>query len=76
MIDKHQSAFLRGKGMLDKVLIANEIVNFLKNEKLRGVIVKVVYEKAYDSTDWEFLVSMMGKLGFPIISGSIGLKHV
>lgn len=31
--------------MLDSVLIANEMVDFLKKEKLWGVIVKVDYEK-------------------------------
>jgi len=45
IIDKHQFAFLSGKGMLDSVLIANEMVDFLKKEKLWGVIVKVDYEK-------------------------------
>jgi len=44
--------------------VANETIDFLKKHKQKGVIVKVDYEKAYDSVDWGFLVYMMGILGF------------
>jgi len=64
VIDNHQTAFLSGRGMLDSVLIANETVDFLKKEKLKRVIVKVYYEKAYDSVDWDFWIYMMGRMGF------------
>ena len=64
VIDKNQTAFLSGRGLLDSVLVANEIVDFLKKEKQKGVIVKVDYEKAYDSVDWDFLVYMLRRLGF------------
>ena len=64
VIDKQQSAFLSGRGLLYSVLVANETLDFLKKDKKKGVIVKVDYEKTYDSVDWEFLVYMMGRLGF------------
>jgi len=51
VIDKHQAAFLSGRGLLDSVLIANETVDYLRKYKLKGVIVKVDFEKAYDSLD-------------------------
>jgi len=46
VIDKHQSTFLRGRGLFDSVLIANETFDFLRKEKQKGVIVKVDYGKA------------------------------
>jgi len=55
VIDINQSVFLSGRGLLDSVLIANETVDFLRKERLKGVIVKVDYEKAYDSMEWEYL---------------------
>jgi len=64
VIDKNQTAFLSGKSLLDSVLVANETVDFLKKEKQKGVIVKVDYEKAYDSVDSDFLVYMLRRLGF------------
>jgi len=35
-----------------------------KKEKKSVVFVKVDFEKAYDSVDWEFLYYMLGRLGF------------
>jgi len=58
VIDKNQSAFLSGRGLLDSILIANETVDFLKKERLKGVIVKVDFEKAYNSMEWDFLKYM------------------
>jgi len=64
VIDVNQSAFLEGRGLLDSVLVANETVDFLKKEKKSGLMVKVDFEKAYDSVNWKFLFYMIGRLGF------------
>jgi len=44
--------FLGGRGLLDSILVANEIMDYLRKEKTCGVLVKVDFEKAYDSVDW------------------------
>lgn len=64
VIDKHQVVFLSGRRLLDSVLIANETVDYLRKNKLKGVIVKVDFGKAFDSVDWDFLMYMMSRLGF------------
>ena len=64
VIDFNQSAFLGGRGLLDSVLVANEMVDYLKKAKKSGVFVKVDFEKTYDSVDWKFVYYMMGRLGF------------
>jgi len=51
VINKNQSVFLSGRVFLDSVLIANETVDFRRKERLKGVIVKVDYEKSYDSVE-------------------------
>ena len=51
VIVKYQTAFLSGRSLLDSVLVANEIVDFLKKEKQKRVIAKVDYEKAYNLVD-------------------------
>jgi len=66
VIDVNQSAFLGGRGMLDSILVANETVGYLKKEKKSGVLVKVDFEKAYDSVNWKFLYYMLGRLGFKV----------
>ena len=49
VIDDNQSAFLKDRGMLDSVLMANEIIEDLKRSGKRGLCMKVDYEKAYHS---------------------------
>jgi len=64
VIDGSQSAFLSNRGLLDSVLVMNEVLDDLKRRRKSGVIVKLDFEKAYDSVSWEFLFYMMGRLGF------------
>jgi len=59
-----QSAFLEGRGLLDSVLVANEVLDEVKREKKRCVFFKVDYEKAYDSVRWEFIYYMLERVGF------------
>lgn len=64
IIDNTQSAFIKGRGLLDSILVANEIVEEYRQKKKRLAIVKVDYEKAYDSVNWDFLYHMMDRMGF------------
>jgi len=49
---------------MDSIIIANETVDYIRKERLKGVIVKVDFEKAYNSVEWIFLEYMMNRLGF------------
>jgi len=64
VIDESQSAFLRGRGILDSVLLVNEVVEDLRRSGRSGLCLKVDFEKAYDSVRWEFLYDMLHKMGF------------
>jgi len=64
VIDVRQSTFLEGRGLLDSVLVANEVLEEYKRKKKSCVFFKVDYEKAYDSVSWEFLYYMLERLGF------------
>jgi len=64
VIDECQSAFLKNKGILDSVLMANEVLEDIKRGGRSGLCLKVDFEKAYDSVRWEFLYDMLQKIGF------------
>ena len=49
IIDIRQSAFIEGRGLLDSVLIANEVLEDYKRKRKQSIFFKVDYEKAYDS---------------------------
>lgn len=64
VISEVQSAFVYGRYILDGVLIANEVVDGWKRSTKKGIILKLDFEKTYDSMNWEFLVSMMRNFGY------------
>lgn len=50
--------------MLDGVVVANEIVHVAKSEKKPTMLLKVDFEKAYDTVDWGILKYMMRRMNF------------
>ncbi|GJS77798.1 reverse transcriptase domain, reverse transcriptase zinc-binding domain protein [Tanacetum coccineum] len=59
-----QNAFIKGRLILDGVLIANETMDFVRKKKERGLVFKVDFEKAYDSINWKFLGDIMKWMEF------------
>lgn len=64
VISEVQIAFIGGRCILDGVMIANEVIEWWQSSKHRGVILKLDFQKAYDSVNWDFLVSMIYNFGF------------
>jgi hypothetical protein len=59
-----QSAFLKGRNLVDGVLVANEVLDLAKKTGRDCMVFKVDFEKAYDSVDWGFLEYMLQRFGF------------
>jgi len=49
VISDHQNAFIKGRQILDSVLIASEAINFMKKKKSKGYLFKLDFHKAFDS---------------------------
>ncbi|GLT91015.1 hypothetical protein SLE2022_089250 [Rubroshorea leprosula] len=64
LIGKQQSAFIGRRQLMDSVMVANETIDEVKKKRKRCIIFKVDFEKAYDKVCWDFLMSMMEKMGF------------
>lgn len=63
LISSNQSAFLPKRNILDGVLIINEVVDYAKKEMKECLILKVDFEKVYDTVNWNFLEYMMSRFG-------------
>jgi hypothetical protein len=59
-----QDAFIRGRKILDLILIANEFLDRRLRSREPGVICKMDLEKAYDHVNWDFLLYMLRRCGF------------
>jgi len=65
-ISPHQSAFVPSRTIQDNSIMAHELMHALKSKQGRGglMAVKIDMEQAFDRMEWEFLLSIMDKLGF------------
>ncbi|GJV41128.1 RNA-directed DNA polymerase, eukaryota [Tanacetum coccineum] len=60
----NQTAFLLGRQILDGALIAYEIFNYVKKVNKKLLLLKVDFEKAFDSVNWNFILNIMEQIGF------------
>ncbi|GJZ04896.1 RNA-directed DNA polymerase, eukaryota, partial [Tanacetum coccineum] len=61
---KEQSAFIRGRQILDGPLILSEVIDWCNQKKKKAMIFKVDFKKAYDSMKWDFLDMILHRFGF------------
>ena len=64
IISPSQTAFMRGRNILEGVVILHETVHELDRKNQSGVIFKIDFEKAYDKVRWNFLFQMLRLKGF------------
>jgi hypothetical protein len=55
LISGWQSAFIKGRNIMDGVLSVHELIHEAKRKNRQGIMVKLDFEKAYDKVDWEYL---------------------
>lgn len=67
VVSNSQSTFVKGKQILDSILVANEIVDEVRRLKKYLLLFKVDFEKAYDSVDLNYLEGVMSKMNFPML---------
>ena len=64
LVGEIQSTFVQKRHILDGALIANEVVWWLKRKKSNRVLLKLDFQKAYDSMRWDFLNMILEMMGF------------
>jgi len=67
VVSDAQSTFIKGRRILDGILITNEMVDEAKKLKKELLLFKVDFEKGYDSVDWHYLEVVMIKMNFPTL---------
>jgi hypothetical protein len=78
-----QSAFIKGRYILESVVVAHELVHSVYQSGEPGIVLKLDYEKAYDRVSSSFLFDMLEARGFDpvwinwikhvVVGGSLGI---
>lgn len=58
-ISEFQMAFVKGRQILEAILIANEAIDFWRAKKIKGYVIKLDIEKAFDKISWRFIDFML-----------------
>ncbi|KAI9169068.1 hypothetical protein LWI28_006417 [Acer negundo] len=68
LISEAQSAFVPGRLITDNAVIGFECIHVIRNKKCKkgSMALKLDMSKAYDMVEWNFLASMIIKLGFSV----------
>ena len=64
LISQTQNAFIKGRQILDCVLITYETIHLLKRKKMPRFLPKLNFEKAFDFVNWSYLEDIMVYMGF------------
>ncbi|GJW72067.1 putative RNA-directed DNA polymerase, eukaryota, reverse transcriptase zinc-binding domain protein [Tanacetum coccineum] len=64
LVNEVQSAFVADRQILDGPFILNEVYQWCKSKRKQSFILKIDFEKAYDSVRWDYVVDVLSKFGF------------
>jgi hypothetical protein len=64
LISSCQTAFIKGRNIMDGVMSLHEILHEARRKKQQGVVLKLDFEKAYDKVDWDYLMKCIAQKGF------------
>ncbi|XP_060211633.1 uncharacterized protein LOC132639172 [Lycium barbarum] len=65
IISPQQSGFVKGRSIVENIMLAQEIVHDIRiRKKPANVVIKLDMEKAYDRVSWVFLTKVLRRMGF------------
>ena len=64
LVSDTQSGFIKGRQSSESILVVKEVAHSLQKNKCKGVILKLDFEKAFDTINWDFLMDTMRAMNF------------
>jgi len=66
IIPENQGGFIKGRKILDNIVLVQEVVHSSGQIKEKGMVIKLDLANAFDRVRHDFLFTVMTKMGFPI----------
>lgn len=64
LVSESQTGFIKGRQASESILLVKEIVHTIQKGKGKGMIIKLDFEKAFDTISWEFLFEVLAMMNF------------
>ena len=64
LINEDQSGFVPNRYIGDNIRLIYDLIKYLDENNLPGLLVNIDFEKAFDSLDWSFMSKVMKAFGF------------
>lgn len=64
LVSEVQSGFIKSRNITDSFLVTQEVVHSLQSKRVKGFILKLDFEKAFDSVNWNILFKALNAFGF------------
>lgn len=64
LISDTQTGFIKGRQASESILLVKEVSHSIQKRRCGGSILKLDFEKAFDTVNWDFLVQVMDKMNF------------
>ena len=55
IINNDQTGFLKNRFIGENIRLINDIIDFTENKNLKGLLLFLDFEKAFDTIEWTFL---------------------
>ena len=65
IIAKEQKGFVKGRNISENTVFLHDLMFYLEENELPGMLLLIDFEKAFDSVAWDFILLCLEKFGFP-----------
>lgn len=64
LIAQTQTAYIKGRIIFDNIVCVQEILHQVRKNKIKGILLKLDFEKAFDKAHWNFILEILQARGF------------